>query len=42
MYKRVLTAIAAAIIAAILLATLGPFGVNAVSSPSYHTIAHVQ
>lgn len=42
MYKRVLTAITAGLIAAALLFALGPMGVDAVTDPRYHTVAQVR
>ena len=42
MYKRILTAAAAAIIAVLLLFVLGPMGVDAVSNPQFHTVAQVR
>lgn len=42
MYKRILTAAAAAIIAVLLLFVLGPMGVDAVTDPRYHTVAQAR
>lgn len=41
MYKRALTAVAAAIITAILLLTLGPLGADASCDPRHHIVARV-
>lgn len=41
MYKRVLTAVAAAIIAALLMLTLGTLGINGAVDAQHHVIAHV-
>lgn len=42
MYKRILTAIAAAILAAILLTALGPIGAGAITDAAGHTIAQAE
>lgn len=41
MYKRAITSVAAAIIAAILLLTLGPLGANATCDPQRHIVVWV-